>query len=179
MTDNFLNNLFSFFSKPISLGVLLAAFMTSLILLLGRIFLPKEIIITLGLDSFYEQYIPLVLIVFFVSFFLLIVQIFSMIYTKQKKNKLRKKEIENLERQHKELFDDSDCQEILLELYRHRNNPVRLPEHNQKVMLLRQSGMIVRTTNQILGSPEDLINPKFPYVLQTFTEKMIEEKLNK
>lgn len=179
MTDNVLNSLFNFFSKPINLGLLLAIFMTSLILLLGKVFLPEEIIISLSLDSFYNQYLPLVLIVFFGSFFLLVVQVFSMVYKKQKDKKSQKKEIENLNKQHKELFEDPDCQKILLKLYNNKNNPVLLPEHNQKVMLLRQSGMIVRTTNQILGSPEDVINPKFPYVLQTFTEKMIEEKLNK
>ena len=73
------------------------------------------------------------------------------------------------------MFEDPDCQEILLELYRQRNNPVLLPEHNQKVILMRQSGMIIRVTNQIMGSAYDLINPKFPYVLQTFTEEKIKE----
>ena len=63
MTDNVLNSLFNFFSKPINLGLLLAIFMTSLILLLGKVFLPEEIIISLSLDSFYNQYLPLVLIV--------------------------------------------------------------------------------------------------------------------
>ena len=95
-----------------------------------------------------------------------------MLYKKYQNKKAKK----NLEKIHKELFEDPDCQEILLELYRQRNNPVLLPEHNQKVMLMRQNGMIVRVTNQIMGSAYDLINPKFPYVLQTFTEKMIKRK---
>lgn len=174
MPEKFLNTLFEFLSKPMSLGLLIAFFMTSLILLLGRIFLSQEVIVSLSLDSFYEQYMPLVLILFFVSLFLLIAQIIPMLYKKHQD----KKAAESLEKQHKELFEDPDCQEILLELYRQRHNPVLLPEHNQKVMLLRQSGMIVRVTNQIMGSAYDLINPKFPYVLQTFTEKMIKEKLD-
>lgn len=173
MSDNFFNSLFDFLSKPISLGILIAFFMTSLTLLTGRIFLSQEIINNLGLSTFYEQYMPLVLITFFISFFLLIAQLVPMLYKKYQNIKAKK----NLEKIHKELFEDPDCQKILLELYRQRNNPVLLPEHNQKVILMRQSGMIIRVTNQIMGSAYDLMNPKFPYVLQTFTEKKIKEKL--
>lgn len=174
MSEKFLNSLFNFLSKPINLGVLVAIFMTSLVLLGGQIFLPEEIIINLSLDSFYDQYIPVVLIIFFVSFFLLIVQLFSMGYKKIENTKAKR----SLKEYHKKLFEDPDCWEILLKIYRQKNDPVYLPEHNQKVILLRQSGMIVRVTNQIIGYLEEFENPMFPYVLQTFAEKMVKEKLN-
>lgn len=174
MTEKFFNSLFNFLSKPMNLGVLLAIFMTSLVLLLGRIFLPEEVIVNLSLDSFYDQYIPIVLIIFFVSFFLFIVQIFPMLYKKIE----RKQNAKRLEKQHKELLEDPECYKILMELYQQKSNPVLLPEYNQKVLLLRQNGMILRVTNQIIGRVSDFTNPRFPYILQPFAEILIKEKLN-
>ena len=61
--------------------------MTSLTLLTGRMFLSQEIINNLGLSTFYEQYMPLVLITFFISFFLLIAQLVPMLYEKYQDKK--------------------------------------------------------------------------------------------
>lgn len=173
MSDKILDSFVKFLSKTSNIGVLTAIFMTSLFLLLGRIFLPKEIMVNLSMDLFYDQYVPIVVIVFFVSFFLLTAQLFPMLH-KKIKAKMKARELKKI---HKELFEDPDCKVFLIKLYQGKNDPVLLPDYNQKVLMLRQSGMIIRLSNQTIGRVSDLHNPMLPYVLQTFTEEMIKKEL--
>ena len=111
---------------------------------------------------------------FLVSLFLFITQIVPVIFKKYQS----KQELKKIKEKHQALLNDPNCWNILLKVYEGQGDPVMLPEKNQKVMLLRSNLMIIRTTDQILGSASDLINPYFPYVLQPWVENYIKENIN-
>lgn len=171
----FFELILKFVINPINIGIVIAFNLATLVLLLIGVIIPGDILIKYNLNAFFINHFSNILIAFLVSLFLFITQIVPLIFNKYQERKRRK----IIEKQTQELLDDDTCWEILLEVYKGKGHPVRLPEKHQKVMLLRGKGMIVRTTDQIMGTSSDLINPRFPYVLQPWVEDYIKEKLDK
>lgn len=151
--------------KPINFNIMLASLLTSFFLLATN-FLPIKYLERLHLEKFLDNYNYIVLIVFFVSFFLLVIHISSRI-AKQKKdiafNKFYSKQQDSM-------FQDSQASKILEKLYVQNPNAVWLPIYNQKVKLLEQCDLITKATNQAIVNVD---NPCFPYILQPIAEERL------
>lgn len=170
----FLDLITIFITNPINIGLVIAFNLTTLVLLSLGFFLPESMLIKYNLNVFFTNHFSNVLIVFLISFFLFITQMVSVFLKKNKK----RKESKRYTKQTQGLLDDAGCREILLKVYQGNGHPVFLHETHQKVMQLRTTGMIVRTTSQIIAPRSDMNNPKFPYVLQPWVEDYIRENLN-
>lgn len=153
--------------KPINFNIMLASFLTSLFLLATN-FLPIKYLKRLHLEKFLDSYNYIVLIVFFVSFFLLIIH-FSARLSKRKKDIAFQK---FYSKQQDSMFQDRQALEILEELYREHPDAVRLPMYNQKVKLLEQYGLITKASNQAVVN---MSHPTFPYILQPIAEDRLKK----
>lgn len=148
--------------KPINFNIMLASFLTSLFLLATN-FLPIKYLKRLHLEKFLDSYNYIVLIVFFVSFFLLIIH-FSARLSKRKKDIAFQKFYAE---QQDSMFQDMQALEILEELYSQHPDAVWLPMYNQKVKLLDQYGLITKASTQAVVN---MRNPTFPYILNPISE---------
>lgn len=161
------NKFIDILGKPINFNLLLASFFTSLLLLVTNFF-PLEYLERLHLEKFLDNYNFIVLIVFFVSFFLLVIN-FNIRHTENKKDA----EFEKIYSKHQdELFQDEEALKILDKLYSKHPEAVYLPLYNQKVKLLEQYGLITKASNQALVN---MSNPKFPYILQPVAEDKLKD----
>ena len=143
--------------KPINFDILLASLLTSLALLATN-FLPEKYLVRFHLEKFLNDYNPYILMVFFVSLFLIIIH-FGSKKRKEKKDKA---------------FNDEDAREILAQLYRCHPRASKLPMQNQKVLLLEQYQLITKAASQAVV---DMTDPKFSYVLQPEAEQRIKKEL--
>lgn len=155
-----------FLGKPINFNIILATFFTSFLLLLLN-FLPPEYLVRFHIENFFDKYGFIVLIVFFISFFLLFLHLITNYRSKKEDKAATKFYLE----QQDELFDDMDALLILVKLFQSHPNAVHLPLYNQKVKLLEQFGLITKATNQAIVNME---NPYFPYILQPIAEEKLE-----
>lgn len=158
--------------KPINFDVLLASLLTSLALLMTNFFSEKYLV-RFHLERFLNNYNPYILMVFFVSLFLIVIHFGS----KKRKEKKDKAFSEYIKKQQDDLFQDKDALVILDELYKYHPRAVNLPMRNQKVLLLQQYQLITRATNQAVVS--DMTDPEFPYILQPEAERRIKELVAK
>lgn len=164
-------------TKKIRYSVIISFMISSLLLILLVLYLPYEMLFSLNLDIFFSKYSGFILTSFFISFFLFVAQLIPDIYIKVsekiKKNKMKKFLTENK----KSLYEDEAAWNILLKIYNNNNNPYLLVSGNQKVKLMENFGMIVKTNNQSLVSFYDFHEAEYPYILQPGTEKYIREFL--
>lgn len=166
---SFFNKLLDFISKPINTTVVAALFLTSGFIFMFN-FLPEQILIRMNLLDFLIDYNFVFFIVLVGSFFFLVIQLIAR-YFKRKKDKAVG---EYIERERENLFNDEDAYEILAYLYSKHPNPVYLPIHNQKVLLLKQYELIQRVSSGVfVEGVEALQNPRFPFVLQPISERRL------
>lgn len=165
----FLSKLMDIFRKPVNFSFLLAIFLTSLFLACFN-FLPLKYLHRFHLEKFFNSYNYLILIVLFISFFLLIFHLGSV----KKKKKEDKEFNEFYSKEQDKLFRDEDSLEILRYLYQHHPNAAPLPIYNQKVKLLEQYGLIAMASSMTITSEENPLEyPSFPYVLTPFAEEKL------
>lgn len=162
-------------TKPIRYGVLIATLLTTLILFVFPYLLPNEMIFGSSLLMFLDKYSGIIFSIFIASFFLLISQLIPDLYNRFQRRK-NVKDIKNIQ---EDLYKEPGVQQILIKLYRANGAPVSLVRNHQKVKLLEQYHMIIRTSDTIIFSGYDLDNAEFPYVLQFETEKRVREHLEK
>lgn len=158
--------------KPINFDILLASLLTSLALLMTN-FLSKKYLIRFHLEKFLNNYNSYILIVFFVSLFLIVIHFGS----KKRKEKNDKAFNKYMKKEQDDLFQDKDALEILSELYKYHPRAVNLPMYNQKVLLLQQYQLITKATSQAIVF--DATDPEFPYILQPEAERRIKELVAK
>jgi len=151
--------------KPINFNIMLASLLTSLFLLATN-FLPIKYLKRLHLEKFLDNYNYIVLIVFFVSFFLLVIHISSRIAKRKKDIAFNK----FYSKQQDSLFQDEEALKILEDLYAEHPRAVYLYMYNQKVKLLEQYGLIAKATSQAIVN---MNNPHFPYILQPIAEEKL------
>ncbi|MGK0555225.1 super-infection exclusion protein B [Macrococcus capreoli] len=164
------NKILDIISKPINFSILIAIFLTSLLLFLSN-FLSPDIILKLKIEEMQNKYNYIIAIVLIASFFLLIVQSTSMLYKKYEDNKA----VTQYKKIQEELFKDSDALEILWYLYETHPQARELPYLNQKVKLLNQYGIIIPATSQWLTHA---YSPSMPYVLQPIAEEKLQKMKN-
>lgn len=166
-----------FLSKPINMGVLIAVFLTSVVMF-SLNFISEEILLRMKLLNFLDRYNYIIFIFLIASFFVLVIQIiiisFNVFVKKSKGRKIQK----NLRIQREKLFNDPYAREILMHLYKSHPQPADLPYLNQKVKLLEQFDLIIRVNEVTLISPFETNNIYFAYVLQPIAEEMILENDN-
>lgn len=160
------------FGKPINFDILLASLLTSLALLMTN-FLSKKYLIRFHLEKFLNNYNSYILIVFFVSLFLIVIHFGS----KKRKEKNDKAFNKYMKKEQDDLFQDEDALAILSELYNYHPRAVNLPMYNQKVLLLQQYQLITKATSQAIVF--DMTDPEFPYILQPEAERRIKELVAK
>ena len=153
--------------KPINFNFLMASFLTSLFLLATN-FLSANYLNKLHLEDFLDKYNYIVVIVFFVSFFLLVIH-FTAIRSKKKEDAKFNKFYSD---QQDSMFQDSQALVMLEELYVQHPNAVWLPMYNQKVKLLEQYGLITKASSQAVVN---MSNPSFPYILQPIAEDRLKK----
>lgn len=153
--------------KPINFNIILASLLTSFFLLATN-FLPIKYLKRLHLEKFLDNYNYIVFIVFFVSFFLLVIHISSRIAKRKKDIAFNK----YYSKQQDSMFQDSQALEILEELYVQHPNAVWQPMYNQKVKLLDQYGLITKASSQAIV---DMRDPAFPYILQPIAEDRLKK----
>lgn len=164
-------------TKPIRYTVLIAAIISSFLLILLVLFLPTEMAIKLNLIDFFDKYSGFILITFFTCLFLLIAQSIPDIYKKISNIKKIKAEKKKIQEAKDDLYNDEYAWRILLDLYHAKGKYRLLVRSNQKVLLLEKFGMIARTSNSTLTSAFEMHDAQYPYVLQPDTEKYIREYL--
>lgn len=155
--------------KPINFDILLASLLTSLVLLMTN-FLSEKYLVKFHLEKFLNNYNPYILLVFFVSLFLIVIHFGS----KKRKEKNDRAFDDFLKKQQDELFEDEDALNILAQLYRYHPRAVKLPMYNQKVLLLEQYQLITKAISQAVVNMSD---PEFPYILQPEAERRIKKEL--
>lgn len=158
--------------KPINFDILLASLLTSLALLMTN-FLSEKYLVRFHLEKFLNNYNSYILIVFFVSLFLIVIHFGS----KKRKEKNDKAFNKYMKEEQDDLFQDEDALAILFELYKCHPRAVNLPIYNQKVLLLQQYQLITKATSQAVVT--DMTDPKFPYILQPEAERRIKELVAK
>ena len=158
--------------KPINFDVLLASLLTSFVLLMTN-FLSGKYLVKFHLEKFLNNYNPYILLVFFVSLFLIVIHFGS----KKSKEKNDKAFSKYMKKQQDDLFQDEDALAILLTLYKYHPRAVNLHMYNQKVQLLKQYQLITTATNQ--AAVFDVTDPEFPYILQPEAERRIKELVAK
>lgn len=151
--------------KPINFNIMLASFLTTFFLLATNFF-PIKYLKRLHLEKFLDNYNYIVLIVFFVSFFLLVINISARIAKRKKDIAFNK----FYSKQQDSLFQDDEALKILEYLYSKHPQAVYLYIYNQKVKLLEQYGLITKATNQAIVNMD---YPKFPYILQPIAEEKL------
>jgi len=151
--------------KPINFNIMLASLLTSFVLLATN-FLPIKYLKRLHLEKFLDNYNYIVLIVFFVSFFLLVIHTSSRIAKRKKDIAFDK----FYSKQQDSLFQDKEALKILEDLYAEHPKAVYLYMYNQKVKLLEQYGLITKATSQAVVN---MNNPHFPYILQPIAEEKL------
>ncbi|MEI7414507.1 super-infection exclusion protein B [Staphylococcus hominis] len=164
-----IGKILEFVSKPINFTVLLATFLTTL-LLTGMNFFNESVLEKIHINKFLQNYGFIIFILLIASFFLLIVQVGANIIKKRKDKKFFKYFKENQDR----LFNDEEALIILKKLYDNHPHAVQLPYLNQKVRLLQQFQLI---TPAVSSWETNAINPHMPYMLQPEAEKRIKDKL--
>lgn len=117
-----------------------------------------------------------------IVFFALLISLFPglyhiIIYFQKKNSEYRKekeleKKVEEIKQAQEELFNDKDAIKVLEQLYEEHPHAVYLSMNNQKVRLLDQYLLIVRTSGNGYGCDGNFY---VPYVLQTFTENRLNE----
>lgn len=157
-----------FLSKPINISIVIAVFLTSLVVTSFN-FLSEEILVRVKLLTFLNEYGYIFVICLIGSFFFLIIQV-VMMFLKKKEDEKR---MAYFEEQQEDLFNDPDAYAILKYLYSRHPENGKLPIHNQKVKLLSQFGLIVRVSNQVNIEFHEMDNPMFPYILQPVAEKRL------
>ncbi|EAA0242916.1 hypothetical protein A6C07_14490 [Listeria monocytogenes] len=162
-----------FIANPLSLTVIIAIFLTSIVTFLGN-FLPINMQKKFHLVDFYNSWNFIVLLTLLLSFFLIIVQVITLVRKKRNSRQFKK----YMEETRNELINDPKVFSILKEMYENHPQPTLLPIYNQKVILLNQYELITRTTNSYPMDYTNLHNPHMPYVLQPVAEKILIEKLN-
>ena len=117
----------------------------------------------LYLEKFLDNYNYIILIVFFVSFFLVVIHISAQISKRKKDIAFNK----FYYKQQDSLFQDEEALKILEKLYAIHPKAGWLHIYNQKVQLLEQYGLITAS-----GSFEidDLHDPTYPYILRPIAE---------
>ena len=158
--------------KPINFDILLASLLTSLALIMTN-FLSEKYLVRFHLAKFLNNYNPYILLVFFVSLFLIVIHFGS----KKRKEKNDKAFSKYVKEQQDDLFQDEDALAVLFELYKYHPRAVNLPMYNQKVLLLQQYELITKATTQAVVF--DMTNPEFPYILQPEAERRIKELVAK
>lgn len=168
---NGIAKILDFLSKPINFTILIAFFLTSLILTLMN-FLPKVMLDRLHITWFLINYSFVIFIILIASFFFLIVQIGALVIKKREDKKFGEYLKENKDK----LFEDEEALKILKVLYDSHPYAYELPYLNQKVKLLQQFGLITPAINSWHVDP---FNPTIPYILQPEAEERIKEELKK
>ncbi|MCG1083381.1 super-infection exclusion protein B [Staphylococcus epidermidis] len=168
---NGIAKILDFLSKPINFTILIAFFLTSLILTLMN-FLPKVMLDRLHITWFLINYSFVIFIILIASFFFLIVQIGTIVIKKREDKKFGEYLRENKDK----LFEDEEALKILKVLYDRHPQACELPYLNQKVKLLKQFGLITPAINSWHVDP---FNPRIPYILQPEAEERIKEELKK
>lgn len=162
-----LGKVIDFLSKPINTTIIAALFFTSAFIFSFN-FLPEEILKRMNLLNFLNEYNYIVFIALVGSFFILVIQGISRIFERRKDRAFGN----YYKEQQEKLFNDPDAYHYLEVLYEYHPNHVLLPYYNQKVRLLEQFGLIVRTTNTW---HTDMRMPSAPYVLQPIAEERLKK----
>lgn len=175
---NLLDKIVDFLVKPINTAFLVGIFFVS-IFVFSFNFIPEKILFNMNLKTlikFLNSYNFVLFLIIVFSMFFLIVQGIGMLLKKHED----RKELRNFKRQQETLFNDEDAWEILKTMYENHPNPTKLPMQNQKVILLTQYDLIIRTATQTyIQWYDDPNNPKFPYILQTVSEEKLKDNLDK
>lgn len=163
-----IDKLINMLGNPIAFFFTLATFLSSLCILLAG-FLPYSFLKRMHYIDIYDKYGGTIFIIVVVSFFFLIVQS-GMICVKRKRDK---EFCEYFIKQQNNLLKDPDAIDILKYLYATHPNARLLSYNNQKVRLLEQFELIIKTVNT--AYMDDINNPLFPYILQPKAEEKIKE----
>ena len=132
-----LDKVIDVWGKPINFNIVLASLLTSFFLLATN-FLPIKYLKRLYLEKFLDNYNYIILIVFFVSFFLVVIHISAQISKRKKDIAFNK----FYYKQQDSLFQDEEALKILEKLYAIHPKAGWLHIYNQKVQLLEQYGLI-------------------------------------
>lgn len=156
-----------FLNNPLNKAILWGFGSVSFILLLCNMLLSPEQLSLLFIDNFLDNYGTFLPVIFLIALvFLIIGFVVDKINLREEK-----KSNEQLEINRKELFENEQALEILKQLYSTHPNPCMLHSANQKVKLLENFGLIMKTTNSTFIRQDQISNPPFPYILQPVAEK--------
>lgn len=165
----YIDKIIDILANPLSYKLMGAVSITSAILLSAN-FLPEVYQKRLFIDVFLKSYGSWLPLVFILSLFILLIQLFGVL-SKKKEDK----EFEQFYKQEQEkLFNDSDALMYLKKTYSNHPDAVLLPYYNQKVKLLEQYGLITKATKEYLQPHTS--NPMFPYILQPIAEEKLKKK---
>lgn len=156
--------------NPINKFLVIATFLTSLLLFLFN-FLPEDILNRTRMLDFFNQYTYILVIVMVFTFFLLIVQESAKWYKKREDKKFA----EFFRNEQDKLFEDKDAKMFLNYLYESHPQSALLPKNNQKVKLLVQYQLIHQASSIQLVPGYETNNPSFPYILQPYAEEKLKE----
>lgn len=174
---NLLDKIVDFLVKPINTAFLVGIFLVS-IFVFGFNFIPDKILINMNLKTlikFLNSYNFVLFLIIVFSMFFLIVQGIGMLLKKHEDKKI----LRDFKKQQENLFNDEDAWKILKIMYENHPSPTKLPNHNQKVVLLRQYGLIAMASTQIyIQWYDDPNNPEFPYILQPVSEERLKDNLD-
>lgn len=163
---NLVSKILEFLMNPMNKIVVIATFLSSL-LLFSFNFIPEKLLIRTHMLNFFNQYTFIIVIIMIFTFFLLIIQTIAGLYKSIGDRKIRKR----IEKEQEKLFNDHDALIFLKLLYEHHPQSVNLPLYNQKVKLLEQFLLIKRVGNMQLAAVYEINNPSLPYVLQPHAEE--------
>lgn len=156
--------------NPIYKFLVIAMFLTSLLLFLFN-FLPEDILNRTHMLGFFNQYTYILVLVMVFTFFLLIVQESA----KWHKKREDKKFAEFLQNEQDKLFEDENAKMFLNQLYECHPQSVPLPRNNQKVKLLLQYQLIHQASSIQLVTAYGANDPYFPYILQPSAEEKLRQ----
>lgn len=151
-----------------TLSITTTFFLTSLCFL-GTNFLPNKYLERLHLKTFLNNYDSVFVIIFFVSFFLLILS--GLYHLKEKHN--QKIILKFKKEQQDRLFNDLEALKILYILQYYNPNPAWINYTNQRILQLKQFDLIIQATNCI--PMENINDTRIPYILQPIAEEKLKQ----
>lgn len=166
-----IGKILDFISKPISFTVLFALFLTTL-LLTSMNFLPSKYLEKIHATKFLSDYGSIIFVVMVISFFILIIQLISLVIKKIEDVKMKR----TFRKIQDDFFKDEESLEILEKLYENHPEAVLLSYTNQKVKLLNQYGLITPAVGK-WATPVSRLS--MPYILQPVAEEKMKKKYKK
>jgi len=164
-----ITKILDYLSKPVNFSILVATFLISLVVYLLN-FLPIEILETLKISNFLNNFSFVIFLILISSFFILLIQIvyfLGRIINKRVKVKRFKK-------LQKEVLEDEHCFGILKEMYKKHPQSVDYPIDNYCVKVLSQYGLIIMASRS--GYMDFTGKQVFPYILQPETVKKLQKR---